>query len=568
MRKFRVIITICTLLLIIFFSTLSEGEVEIQERQAAVQPLDKVISYPDLSDKIVIYENVVFAKHGERELRVDLYIPSKPSDLVRPILLIHDLTHKGKEALAGLASLLASNGFGAVSVEYRTPFEHLYPAALEDVSAAVRWIRLNGKSYGLNTEAVGVAGYGFGGYIGALVGLSLSEEVQAVASIHTPMDLPNYRPPPSGYPYLHHIFLGFPLAQRPDLWNEASPVHQVHHNAPPFLLYHRTSDNRISLDQAEAMKKALDDVDAWVRLELVDDAGKDYFDAGIGLTRVAEDFTRFFDRFLHVQPAGIELQRDVVYASPDGRDVHLDLFRPKEFQGTLPAVVFIHGGGWMWGGKGDMWKEATEVAKQGFITASIEYRTAIKRIYPAAIDDAKAAVRWLRANEDELGIKRDRIGLVGSSAGGHIAALLGVTPHRKYIGELAGPEEPLAAVQSVVLISGVVDLVSLNQRDPYSPAAFLGVSLAQNPKLWAQASPINHIGPEAAAFLAIHGTKDELGSHKEMVDMAERLRSVGVRGEVFTIEGGQHDFWYHKEWQELGMQAMIKFLKDTLGKGM
>jgi len=479
---------------------------------------------------------------------------------------VHDASQESKEALACLASALASNGFAAATVEYRTPYERLYPAALEDVLAAVRWLRANGERYGLNVGPVGVAGLGFGGYVAALVGLSASQEVQTVAAVHAPMDLCHY-PSGPGYPYLHHIFLGFPQAQRPDLWMEASPAHRVHRDAPPCLLLQGTADERLPLDHAVAMEEALEDADAWVSMVSIEDAGKDYFDAGAGLTRVVEEFTRFFGRFLWVPPPDVELQRDIVYASPEGRDVHLDLFRSKNIEGPLPAVIFLHGGGWIWGGKRAMWREAAELASHGFITASVEYRRADERIYPAAVDDAKAAVRWLRAHAGELGIDTDRIGAVGNSAGGHLAALLGVTPHRKYLGELAGPAESSAAVQGVVLISGVVDMVALNPRDRLCPAAFLGVPLIQDPQLWAEASPINHVGPDAAAFLFLHGTEDALGSHAEAADMAARLRSVGVRGDVFSAEDGQHNFWYHDKWREPGMRALIKFFKETLGSG-
>src|SRR5438270_12467934 len=128
-----------------------------------------------------------------------------------------------------------------------------------------------------------------------------------------------------------------------------------------------------------------------------------------------------------VLPDSIEMKRDLVYASPAGRDLHLDLFLPKSGAGPFPAVVYIHGGGWVNGKKNAFQRQAAYMATKGFVGACIEYRLSGEAIYPAALNDSKAAVRWLRVNAAKYRIDPDKIGAAGGSAGGHLVALLGTT---------------------------------------------------------------------------------------------------------------------------------------------
>ena len=144
--------------------------------------------------------------------------------------------------------------------------------------------------------------------------------------------------------------------------------------------------------------------------------------------------------------------------------------------------------------------------------------------------------------------------------------MLGVTPDKKYFEKLIGPSEPSAKVQAVVMLSGAVDLTAVYPRDPWSPTVFLGFSLHEAPELYFNASPINLVGIKSAPFLFIHGTKDHLGSHDEVVNMANKLQSYGVIGEVFSIENGGHDFERNVKWRDEAMDAMVDFFTKTLKK--
>jgi acetyl esterase/lipase len=123
--------------------------------------------------------------------------------------------------------------------------------------------------------------------------------------------------------------------------------------------------------------------------------------------------------------AVVNIQRDIVYASPGNVPLKLDLYLPAGLNEPAPIVIWIHGGGWETGDKER--PMAGPLTKLGFAVASIDYRLSEVAPWPAQIDDCKAAVRWVRANASKYGYRADKIGAMGASAGGHLVALLGTT---------------------------------------------------------------------------------------------------------------------------------------------
>ena len=116
----------------------------------------------------------------------------------------------------------------------------------------------------------------------------------------------------------------------------------------------------------------------------------------------------------------IEFQSSVEYSNPHGEHLKLDLAQPKPIDGLAPAVVCIHGGGWAGGGREGWDDVCKQLAARGYVAITVTYRLAPKYVFPAQIDDVKAAVRWLRANAERLKVDPNRIGAVGDSAGGHL----------------------------------------------------------------------------------------------------------------------------------------------------
>ncbi|HEX4613295.1 MAG TPA: alpha/beta hydrolase, partial [Urbifossiella sp.] len=126
-------------------------------------------------------------------------------------------------------------------------------------------------------------------------------------------------------------------------------------------------------------------------------------------------------------PADVTFETGIEYANPDGQHLQLNLARPKTGAGPFPAVVCIHGGGFRAGKREGYDGLIVKLAQKGYVAATVSYRLAPKYPFPAAVHDTKAAVRWVRANAAKYQIDPDRIGVTGSSAGGHLAQFLGVT---------------------------------------------------------------------------------------------------------------------------------------------
>ena len=253
-------------------------------------------------------------------------------------------------------------------------------------------------------------------------------------------------------------------------------------------------------------------------------------------------------------PDGVRVEQNLVYSSPGGRDLHLDLFLPEEGRGLFPAVVYIHGGGWYRGNRNAFRRQAAHMATKGFAGACIEYRLSGEAKYPAAVQDSKAAVGWMHANAAKYRIDPQRIGAAGASAGGHLVALLGVT------GE----------VKVVAAFNPLVDLVSVGKRAPSSArtvyAEFLGATYAQKPELWAEASPLTHVDKNSAVFLFLHGTADTTVPYQQSLDMLNKLKAAGVEAELFTAEGAGHGFFASPPWFEPALKRMEEFFLRHLSR--
>jgi pectinesterase len=264
-----------------------------------------------------------------------------------------------------------------------------------------------------------------------------------------------------------------------------------------------------------------------------------------------------------------DVVKDVVYSAPAGRRLLVDLYLPQG-SGPFPALLFLHGGGWRNGKKEDLHRLAERMAAQNFVGACVEYRLSGEAKYPAALFDAKSAVRWMRANAVRYKADPNRIGVVGSSAGGELAAMLGTTADERTFeappGEHWENQGVSSRVAAVVAFNPVVDFVEWRKEKPEAAdtvgGGYLGASYAQDPKLWAEASPIHYVTKDAPPFLLLHGTAD--ASYPQSTLMVTRLRAAGAAAELFTADGGEHGFFNQDRWFEETMVRMEQFLRKTL----
>ncbi|MEZ5354939.1 MAG: alpha/beta hydrolase [Bryobacteraceae bacterium] len=268
-------------------------------------------------------------------------------------------------------------------------------------------------------------------------------------------------------------------------------------------------------------------------------------------------------------PDGVTVKHDIVYATYGARKMHLDLYLPPaSAKVPYPAVVYIHGGGWRNGNKNAFARQAAHMASKGFVGASIEYRLSGEATWPAAMNDAKAAVRWLRANAAQYKVDARHIGAAGGSAGGHLDAMLGVTGEVKSLEGDGGSTGYSSRVVAVAGFNPAVDLVAFGKKaSPNatgSVSAFLGGSYAERKEIWELATPITHVSKGSAQFLFLHGEADTTVPIQQSLDMMDKLKAVGVYAEIMKAPGAAHGFFNRPPWFAPTLERMEQFFERTL----
>jgi acetyl esterase/lipase len=262
----------------------------------------------------------------------------------------------------------------------------------------------------------------------------------------------------------------------------------------------------------------------------------------------------------------MDIHRDIVYAQPDGVPLTLDLYVPRNAAKPPPVVIWIHGGGWQAGDKTNGCP--LPLAHSGFAVASIDYRLSQQAKFPAQIYDCKAAVRWVRAHAAEYHYNADKIGAVGASAGGHLVALLGTTPHDPQLEGDEGVTGVSSSVQAVVDYFGPSDFISIvseatpEQRTNLdNPVVhLLGGTVEQKNDLARLASPALHVSARACPFFIVQGDHDQIVPPLQSVELNDALQKAGVSSQLTMVKGGGHGFN-----DPASVAAAIEFLKQQLG---
>jgi len=240
-------------------------------------------------------------------------------------------------------------------------------------------------------------------------------------------------------------------------------------------------------------------------------------------------------------PPGVQLVKDVEFGKGGDRPLRLDLYTPVKLKRPAPGLIFIHGGAWK-GGNKDMYRPyAARYAQRGYVVASISYRLSKEAPFPAAVEDAKCAVRWMRANANEHKVDPNHICVLGGSAGGHLAMMVGYSSEQKELEGSGGWPGVSSRVQAVVNIYGPCDLTLAGIRDADSVRQFLGgKTYDESPELYQKASPLLQLTKDDPPTLILHGTLDSLVPISQSDRLAERLKQVGVPCTYDRLEGWPH----------------------------
>jgi acetyl esterase/lipase len=257
-----------------------------------------------------------------------------------------------------------------------------------------------------------------------------------------------------------------------------------------------------------------------------------------------------------IQPEKVVVERNVEFRRVAGKRLRLDVYRPASASrrravahgGRRPCILQIHGGAWIIGDKREQGIPLLRhLASRGWVGFNVNYRLSPGATFPDHLVDVKAALAWIRGHADEYDIDPDFVVVTGGSAGGHLAALMGLTANdARY---QPGFEHADTSVQAVVPFYGIYDFTNRNattapefQRwlaEPLVIKAFLD----EEPERFADASPLDHIRPDAPPFLVIHGDKDTLAPVEDAREFVAELATVSSSPVVYVeLHGAQHAF--------------------------
>ena len=555
-----------------------------------------------------------YANYSEAQ-KLDIYLPNAGKGLFPVIVLIHGggWVFGDKGDVLNLLFLEALNrNYAVVGINYRLSNEAQFPCQIYDCKAAIRYIRANAKKYHLDIEHIGVWGVSAGGYLAALLGTSAKareledssirnsnnrtfSNVQAVVIWSAPiesfltmdeqlkksgMGMPNHSASDSPESKL----LGRKITDIQAMVKFASPMTYIDLDTPPFLIQHSSQDEVVPVEQSIHFAKELEKIagNNKVILEVFEDArhADPIFETPQNIQRVLD----FFDLFLKVDRKNTTNQQtraphyalpaapppadtshikrkflDIPYAylSPAQK---LDIYLPKRKRGPFPVILAFHGGAFMGGDKADTHiLPMLEGLKRGYAVVGVNYRLSGEAKFPAQIQDAKAAVRWIRGNAVQYKLDPGRIAVWGSLAGGYLATMLGTSAGVPELEDLnLGNPNQVCNVQAVVSWYGPTDFLKMDEyleesgllpppgfrhSEASSPESlFLGQTITAIPEKVKAANPETYIRPNAPPFLLQHGTKDPIIPVHHSVDLAKKMKQVLGEKQVILelLEDAEH----------------------------
>ena len=233
----------------------------------------------------------------------------------------------------------------------------------------------------------------------------------------------------------------------------------------------------------------------------------------------------------------VTIERDVRFGSGGDRDLHCNIHWPADRLGKQAALVFFHGGGFVAGNKNGIDARVGVFAQHGYVCIAAEYRLATEAKWPAQINDAKACIRWVRANASMLDIDPDQIGVAGFSAGGLLSLISAGSPDNE---DLEGDGGNAGVSSKVAICFAYYPAINLAIDHPMAPA--------EGPELFlTQSNPHNYVSANWPPTMLFHGTEDVTIPLESSIGFFDELRAAGVAAEMHAIQGVPHAFDRHPE---------------------
>jgi acetyl esterase/lipase len=280
---------------------------------------------------------------------------------------------------------------------------------------------------------------------------------------------------------------------------------------------------------------------------------------GAFLFSVAKQQTPLAMDIARPTPDNVSQTMDVVFKNIDGIKLGLDVYRPSKDETPNPLILITHGGAWKAGDKALYRPYGIDFAALGYTVASINYRLSGQAPFPAAIEDIRDAIAYLRGNATKFNIDPERLVIFGSSAGGHLSAFTGLAANTPGASYLSGVDA--RTIKAIISIYGPHDLASSVHRNQDDIRNFIGKSYADAPELYREASPINHVDKNDPPVLLIHGTLDAMVPVQNSDALSQTLKEAGVPVTYDRIEGWFHVMDFFSPISERTLWQCYNFLK-------
>jgi acetyl esterase/lipase len=264
-------------------------------------------------------------------------------------------------------------------------------------------------------------------------------------------------------------------------------------------------------------------------------------------------------------PPSVEVTRNVTYGKVGERELQLDLYQPKGLAVPVPGIVIIHGGGWGAGARQMLHYYGVKLAERGYVAANISYRLTGEAPYPAAVQDAKCAVRWMRANAAKYKVDPNKLAVLGGSAGGHLAMMVGYSSDVPKLEGDGGHKGVSSRVQAVIDFYGPTDLTTPFARGMGVVQSFLGgKTYDEAPDLYKEASPLAHLTKDDPPTLILHGTIDDIVPIDQADSLAAKLKDLHIPFAYERFDGWPHVMDVAKDVNARCMWAIDQFLAKYL----
>lgn len=503
------------------------------------------------------YHDVEFARPANgAPLLLDANIPDGPGPFPAAILVHGGGWEAGdkREYIHFLFEPLTKAGIAWFSINYRLAPKHPWPAQAEDADSAIAWVKANAAKYRVDPAQLTLIGESAGGHIVSYVAARKDYGLAGVAPLYGVHDFVSRTMKLGSVGRNVTQLLGAEVMNvhtAPRL-RDASPVTHVREGMPPFLMIHGTEDKGVPYSQSVEMCEKMRAFANSCELYPVAGAphGMDHWEPNPEWHHYKKKLTDWVLDVSRRHKQSVEAAKftfgwtheDVEFARAGGESLRFDAAIPKG-NGPFPAVILVHGGGMVRGHKRTYITPLFQpLVDAGIAWFSIDYRLAPKHRFPAAIDDVRAAVRYVRENAKKYRVDAEKIVLAGESAGGYLVSYAA----GRYAKELG--------------LRGVVDFYGLGDYFTHtvtkrqvsdSVRLFVGAQevTADTVDALVHASPASWVNKEMAPFLFLHGTEDEQVPYEQSVQLCEEMKRVGARCEVFTVEGGRHGMG---SWDRIG----------------